>query len=112
MVVGAVVMGLVLVGVTCRGVTCRGVTLLLVVMMVMVLMEVVVLIDTGVGRGNLDSCSKSTINLQFGVTKSIRLQSKIFTIFEYHWGRAGVELLVLLFIMVTNNPSHPCNVLV
>ena len=36
-----------------------------------------VLIDTWVGRGNLDSCSESTINLQFGVTKSIRLQSKI-----------------------------------
>ena len=37
-----------------------------------------VLIDTWVpGRGNLDSFSKSTINLQFRVTKSIRLQSKI-----------------------------------
>ena len=36
-----------------------------------------VLIDTWVGRDNLDSCSKSTINVQFGVTKSIRLRSKI-----------------------------------
>ena len=38
-----------------------------------------VLINTWVGRGNLDSCSKSTINLQFGVTKSIRLLSSNIT---------------------------------
>ena len=36
-----------------------------------------VLIDTWVGRGNLDSCSKSTINLHFVITKSICLQSNI-----------------------------------